>query len=106
MTRADDRVTMAVRVKNSGSRAGEEVVQVYVRAPAGSGDRRLHHLEGFVRVGLKPGEEKAVTVSLAKAQFAVYGEDGHSFVPAGPSTLFVGGGQPGFAPCLTAEVVW
>ena len=106
VTRADDRVTMAVRVKNSGSRAGEEVVQVYVRAPAGAGDRRLHHLEGFVRVGLKPGEEKAVTVSLAKAQFAVYGEDGHSFVPAGPSTLFVGGGQPGFAPCLTAEVVW
>ena len=106
VTRADDRVTMAVRVKNSGSLAGEEVVQVYVRAPAGAGDRRLHHLEGFVRVGLKPGEEKAVTVSLAKAQFAVYGEDGHPFVPAGPSTLFVGGGQPGFAPCLTAEVVW
>ena len=106
VTRADDRVTMAVRVKNSGSRAGEEVVQVYVRAPAGAGDRRLHHLEGFVRVGLKPGEEKAVTVSLAKAQFAVYGEDGHPFVPAGPSTLFVGGGQPGFAPCRTAEIVW
>ena len=97
---------VTVRVRNTGRFVGEEVVQVYVRAPAGAGDRRLHHLEGFARVKLAPGEEKSVVVRVAKEQFAVYGEDGRAAVPAGASQVFVGGGQPGFAPCLSAEVDW
>ena len=99
-------VKVTARVRNTGRFAGEEVVQVYVRAPADAGDRRLHHLEGFVRVKLAPGEEKSVAVRVAKEQFAVYGEDGRAAVPAGVSQVFVGGGQPGFADCLKAEVLW
>ena len=104
--RDGDAARVSVRVRNSGAVAGDEVVQAYVRAPAGSGDRRLHHLEGFARVRLAPGEERTVTLTLAKDQFAVYGEDGRAAVPAGSSRVFVGGGQPGFAACLSAEVAW
>ena len=100
------KAVVSVNVKNTGKRTGEEVVQLYVRAPANAGDRRLHHLEGFARVKLAPGEEKSVTMTVKKEQFAVYGEDGRAAVPAGASQVFVGGGQPGFAPCLAAEVTW
>jgi len=101
-----DSAKVSVKVRNAGKLAGEEVVQLYVRAPGGAGDRRLHHLEGFARVSLAPGEEKSVTISVAKTQFAVYGEDGLATVPPGASRVFVGGGQPGFAKCLETEVSW
>lgn len=106
VTKEADAVKVSVRVRNAGKRAGEEVVQLYVRAPVGADDRRLHHLEGFARVKLEPGEAKLVTISVSRDQFAVYGEDGRAFVPVGVSHVFVGGGQPGFAPCLETEVAW
>ena len=80
-----------------GARSGDEVVQAYVRAPSGSGDRRRHHLEGFARVSLAPGERRTVSVVLPKSAFAVYDEAGRPSVPAGESTVFLGGGQPGFS---------
>ena len=104
--RTGDAAKVSVRVRNTGRRAGEEVVQLYVRAPSSAGDRRLHHLEGVARVSLAPGEEKTVSLSLAKEQFAVYGEDGRASVPSGKSLVFVGGGQPGFADVLSSEVEW
>ena len=100
------KVRVCVDVKNTGKVAGEEVVQLYVRAPKGAGDRRLHHLEGMARVSLKAGETKTVSITVAKEQFGVYGEDGRPVVPQGASTVFVGGGQPGFAKVLSAEVNW
>ena len=86
-----------VTVTNTGSRAGEEVVQVYVRAPEAAKDRRLHHLAAFARVALQPGESKPVRIALPRSRFEVFGEDGKPFIPQGDTTVFVGGGQPGFA---------
>ena len=100
------RAAVSVDVTNAGKLVGEEVVQLYVRAPVHAGDRRLHHLEGFTRVKLAPGETKTVTIPVKREQFAVYGEDGRASVPAGASQVFVGGGQPGFAQCLAVEVAW
>ena len=90
-------VRVQVEVTNTGDRDGAEVVQLYVKSPAGSGDRRLHHLEGFRRVPLKAGERKTVTFTLKSEQFAQYGADGKTSVAPGDYTVFVGGGQPGFA---------
>ena len=95
---------VSVDVTNAGKLAGDEVVQAYVRAPAAAGDRRLHHLEGFERVTLEPGETKTVSIELPKSAFFVYGEDGKPFVPAGESTVFLGGGQPGFAETVSVKV--
>ena len=89
-------VKVSVVVKNTGKVAGDEVVQLYVKSPEGSGDRRLHHLEGFKRVTLAPGESKTVTFALTKDQLAQFGMDGKQKLAKGAYTLFVGGGQPGF----------
>ena len=99
-----DGLNVSVRVKNVGKRAGDEIVQLYLRAPQGSGDRRVHHLEGFRRVTLAPGEEKTVGFALKREQLEVFGEDGKPLVPNDQTTVFVGGGQPGFAKCLSAEI--
>ncbi|MBQ9432578.1 MAG: glycoside hydrolase family 3 C-terminal domain-containing protein [Kiritimatiellae bacterium] len=85
-----------VTVANTGKCAGEEVVQLYVRAPESAHDRRLHHLAAFARVALNPGEAKTVSVVLPASRFEVFGDDGKPFLPAGESTVFAGGGQPGF----------
>ena len=98
------RNAVEVSVKNTGARAGDEVVQVYVRAPESAGDRRRHHLEGFARVSLRPGESRTVRIPLKPSAFCVYGEDGRPFVPSGTSTVFVGGGQPGFADTVSVQV--
>ena len=89
-------VKVGARVTNTGKVAGDEVVQLYVRSPEGSGDRRRHHLEGFKRVTLKPGETKAVAFTLTKEQLMQFGMDGKQSLAKGEYKLFIGGGQPGY----------
>ena len=50
------------------------------------------------------GETRRVRIALKPSAFAVYGEDGRPFVPSGESTVFVGGGQPGFAKTVSVQV--
>ena len=95
--RADKTITISATVTNTGKVAGDEVVQLYVRSPEGSGDRRIHHLEGFTRVNLKPGETKTVSFTLKPEQLMQFGLDGQQSLAKGTYTFFVGGGQPGFA---------
>lgn len=66
--RADGRLGVAVDVANTGTRSGDEVVQLYVRREhAGSGDV-VQELRGFQRVQLAPGERRTVTFTLEAAQ--------------------------------------
>ena len=51
-------------VTNTGSRAGDEVVQLYVGCPNSAVDRPLQQLKGFRRVSLQPGETKAVEIRV------------------------------------------
>ena len=59
-------------VKNTGSRAGAEVVQVYVRPVAPRLPRPPQELKGFARVTLQPGETKTVAVTLGADALAFY----------------------------------
>ena len=61
---AGDTVKVSVDVKNTGSRAGDEVVQLYMHQRYGSASRPVRELKGFERVTLAPGESKTVTLSL------------------------------------------
>ncbi len=96
VVKAKDGVTATVKVTNTGTLAGDEVVQLYVRSPKDSGDRRVHHLEGFKRVTLKAGESKTVTFKLKKEQLMQFGMDGKQSLAKGEYEIFAGGGQPGF----------
>ena len=98
---ASGTANVSVTVTNTGKVAGDEVVQLYVRAPKDAGDRRVHHLEGFKRIKLAAGETKRVTFSVRREQLQVFGEDGKPFLPKGETTVSVGGGQPGFAPTVS-----
>jgi beta-glucosidase len=87
--RIDSGVTVEVALRNTGSRAGGEVVQVYVEPPPGDPARPLRHLAGFARADLPAGEEGTVTVTLERRAFASW-LDGGWVVPPGDHTIHVG----------------
>jgi beta-glucosidase-like glycosyl hydrolase len=58
------RTTATVKVTNTGSRAGDEVVQLYVHDVVASVTRPVKQLRGFKRVSLKPGESTTVTLPI------------------------------------------
>jgi beta-glucosidase len=61
---AGGRTTATVRVTNTGTRAGDEVVQMYVHDLVASVTRPVKQLRGFTRVSLKPGESTTVTFPI------------------------------------------
>jgi beta-glucosidase len=65
-------VTVMVDVTNTGSRAGSEVVQVYVRDPESSVPRPEKELRGFDKVHLAPGETRTVAIDLDTRAFAFW----------------------------------
>ncbi|HJR14681.1 MAG TPA: glycoside hydrolase family 3 C-terminal domain-containing protein [Rhodanobacteraceae bacterium] len=89
-------------VRNSGVRAGDEVVEVYLDAPDVPMAPR-HALVGFERVHLEPGESRRVEFKLAPRQLSAVDAAGDRAVVAGRYRVFVGGGQPGDAPGASAS---
>ena len=68
------KVGVEVKVKNVGERAGDEVVQLYVKEEHPTVDRPLKQLAGFQRITLQPGEEKLVQLELPYDFLAFYDE--------------------------------
>ena len=87
-------LTVSVAVRNTGQRAGDEVVQVYLDPPAAPLAPR-HALVGFRRVHLAPGESRRIRFELSPRQLSQVDAAGLRAVEAGRYRLFVGGGQPG-----------
>ncbi|KXY30990.1 glycosyl hydrolase [Bacillus cereus] len=67
-----DTVSISMNVKNTGSRAGKEIVQLYIKDVESSMTRPEKELKGFEKVELQPGEEKTVSFTLNKRSFAYY----------------------------------
>jgi beta-glucosidase len=67
-----EELKVTVKVKNTGSRTGKEIVQLYVRDVESSVLRPVKELKGFEKVELAPGEVKQVTFTLGKRAFAYY----------------------------------
>ena len=70
-----DTLTVSVNVTNSGSRAGEEIVQLYTRDVVGSVTRPVKELKGFQKIKLAPGERKNVNFKLTANDLAFYTAD-------------------------------
>jgi beta-glucosidase len=89
----DGIVTVAVDVENTGRRAGDEVVQLYVRDADCSVNRPTKELRGFERINFHPGEKKTVTFFLPADKLSFYDEQKHAFVvePGAFDTLSVCG---------------
>jgi beta-glucosidase len=81
---------VGVTVKNTGTRAGAEVVQLYVRDRVGSVTRPVKELKGFRKVELEPGQSKDVTFTLSAADLAFYTAAGRWEAEPGEFDVFVG----------------
>jgi beta-glucosidase len=73
------RVTVSVDVTNTGRRAGDEVVQLYVQHVGSKVDRPRQDLRGYTRISLKPGETKTVTLPLAASSLAFWNTARHAW---------------------------
>jgi beta-glucosidase len=83
-------VTVDVTVTNGGPRAGDEVVQLYVRDPHASLTRPVLELKGFVRLVLGPAESRRVTFEVPVGQLGFHGRDLSYVVEAGAIEVLVG----------------
>jgi beta-glucosidase len=79
-----------VDVTNTGSRAGDEVVQLYVRDRVASVTRPVKELRGFERLTLGPGEHKTVTFKVGPAALRFTDEQMNRVVEPGLFDLMVG----------------
>jgi beta-glucosidase len=98
----DGEFAASVEVRNVGDRAGDEVVQLYVRDEEASVTRPVKELRGFKRVRLAAGESRRITFRLAVEQLAFSGVDGLLRVEPGRVTVMAGTSSDDL-PC-TAEI--
>ncbi|WP_339475696.1 MULTISPECIES: glycoside hydrolase family 3 N-terminal domain-containing protein [unclassified Pseudomonas] len=87
----DETLNVQVDVHNSGQRAGEETVQLYLRQNVASITRPVRVLRGFAKVMLAPGESKTVSFLLGQDDWALLNHDLLRSVESGTFTVFVGG---------------
>ena len=81
---------VSVDVANVGTRAGDEVVQLYARDEEATVARPVLELRGFRRVSLAPGERRTVTFELSAEQFAYVGADLRRVIEPGRIHLWIG----------------
>ncbi|MBL8550091.1 MAG: glycoside hydrolase family 3 C-terminal domain-containing protein [Hyphomonadaceae bacterium] len=92
--RRDGNVQVSVDVRNTGARAGDEVVQLYIRDRVSSVTRPILELRGFERVTLAPGESRTVNFTLTPASLQFYDanmqrvvESGEFEIKTGPNSV-------------------
>jgi beta-glucosidase len=81
---------VSTKVRNAGSRAGEEVVELYVRLRGTSVALPVRQLEGFRRVALAPGESKRVEFTVGRGELAFWNIDMQDLVEPASATVWVG----------------
>ncbi len=83
-------VTVSVDVQNTGARAGDEVVQLYIRDIAASITRPVKELKGFRRITLAPNEKRSVELKLTPAHLGFYNREMKFVVEQGMFKVWVG----------------
>ena len=89
MTRTDS-IEVTVEVKNTGDRAGEEVVQLYIRDLVASIVRPVKELKDFEKILLQPGETKSVRFVITNETLQFYNGDLEHVSEPGEFKVFVG----------------
>ena len=86
----DGTITIGVDVENTGDRAGDEVVQLYLHDLVASVTRPVKALKGFERVSLRPGESRHVEFTLGPGELGFYDQAMHFIVEPGTFKVMVG----------------
>jgi beta-glucosidase len=88
--RRDGSVMVSVDVRNTGTRAGDEVVQLYLHQQVASVTRPVKELKGFQRITLAPGENRTITFSVGSHELRMYNQDMKRVVEPGAFDVMVG----------------
>ena len=86
---------ITVNVTNTGTRAGDEVAQLYVREETADVVTPVEQLKGFFRLHLKPGESQTVTFDVPQSELAVWNANKQWAVEPGAFDIRVGGSLEG-----------
>lgn len=78
--KADDSMTISVKVKNTGNTSGKETVQLYIEDEKCSLPRPKKELKGFYKIMLKPGEEKEVTFTINRKHLQFFDDKQHKWI--------------------------
>ncbi|MEZ5058378.1 MAG: fibronectin type III-like domain-contianing protein [Saprospiraceae bacterium] len=100
---AGNPLQVTVKVSNTGNRAGDEVVQLYLQDLKASTPRPMRQLEGFERIHLEAGETKEVSFTISPRQFSIIDKNEKRTIESGDFLISVGGQQPGLSPALKAS---
>lgn len=84
-----EQILVSVRVKNTGSVAGKEVVAVFIRDDVASVTRPVRELKDFRKIFLAPGEEQLVTLSIPRSELAFLDETYQWVVESGVFSIFI-----------------
>jgi beta-glucosidase len=83
-------ISASATVTNTGSRTGDEVVQLYIHDPVATISQPVRRLRGFERVTLTPGQSRTVTFTLDRSDFGFYDNRGKFVVEPGQIDVYVG----------------
>jgi beta-glucosidase len=78
--RPDGRINVSIDVQNTGDRAADEIVQLYIHQQAGSASRPVRQLKGFERITLNAGEKKTITFPLTRAELQYWSPQSKQWV--------------------------
>ncbi len=88
--RPDGQLKVSAEVENVGERAGDEVVQLYIRDLAASMSRPVRELKGFQRISLAPGQKKMVEFTLESKHLGLWNPQMNFVVEPGAFKVWVG----------------
>lgn len=91
----NERLVVTVDVENTGQRAGDEVVQLYIRDVAASATRPVRELKGFARITLAAGERRTVRFELGPEHLGAHDRHMRFVVEPGEFRLYVGNSSAG-----------
>ncbi len=86
----NEKITATITVTNTGTVAGKETVQLYIRDMVGSITRPVKELKGFQKITLKPGESKKVSFPISVNDLKFYNSDLKSVYEPGHFKVFIG----------------
>jgi beta-glucosidase len=86
-----EELTITCDVKNTGDRAGEETIQLYIRDLVGSVTRPVKELKGFQKILLQAGENKQVSFKISASDLSFYRQDMTWGAEPGDFQVFMGG---------------
>jgi len=87
----DGRSKVSVEVANTGARAGDEIVQLYIRADVSRATRPIKELKDFQRITLAPREKRTITFDLGPEHLSYHGPDLKRVVEPGRFHIMIGG---------------